>query len=419
MLRVGLSGGIGSGKSTVSARLRELGAVIVDADLVAREVVAPGSLGLAQVAERFGDAILTDQGELDRAALGQVVFADEQARRDLEAITHPLIHQRSAELFAAAPADAIVVHDIPLLVELGTAGAYALTIIVDVPQEERLRRLVELRGMPEEQARARIAAQASDAQRQQAADILLDNSGSVEDLYGAIDRLWHERLVPFERAIAEQVPARRPAELSIIEPRPEWPQEAARILDRLRRALGEQVLRADHIGSTAVPGLSAKDVIDVQVVVPDTAILAQRPVVEALQRVGLLVGSGEWVDHVHAGDLGLSQAASMTHLASEADPHLTTWPKQMIFNADPGRIIHCHVREDNSPAWRTALLFRDWLRAEPAERVAYAELKQQHAAQGLTSNEHAEAKEPWFAQALPRARAWATRQAWAPEQPGD
>lgn len=199
MLRVGLSGGIGSGKSTVSARLAELGAVVVDADLVAREVVEPGMPSLAEIAERFGPGVIAEDGSLDRPALGAVVFGDEQARRDLEAITHPRIHARSAELFAAAPDDAVVVHDLPLLVEMGRGRSYDLTVIVDVPEEVRLRRLVELRGMEIEQARARIAAQATDEERRAAADVLLDNSGTVEELHTQVDRLWHETLVPLAR----------------------------------------------------------------------------------------------------------------------------------------------------------------------------------------------------------------------------
>ncbi|MGD8200735.1 dephospho-CoA kinase [Ornithinimicrobium sp. W1679] len=197
MLWVGLSGGIGSGKSTVSARLAEHGAVVVDADRVAREVVTPGMPALAAIVDRFGPQVLGPDGALDRGVLGQVVFADDGARRDLEAITHPRIAARTRELVAAAPDDAVVVHDIPLLVELDRAAGYALTVIVDVPAEERLRRLVQLRGMDPEQARARIEAQVSDEERAAAADVLLDNSGTIEQLHAAVDRLWDRRLVPF------------------------------------------------------------------------------------------------------------------------------------------------------------------------------------------------------------------------------
>lgn len=201
MLRVGLTGGIASGKSTVSARLAALGAVVVDADRVAREVVAPGSDGLAEVVRRFGDGVLLPDGSLDRPALGAVVFADEAARRDLEAITHPRIAELSARAIAAAPPDAVVVHDLPLLVEMRRSADYALVVVVEVDEAERVRRMVELRGMTVQQARARVAAQASDAQRRRAADVLVDNSGGLAELDSAVDALWAGRLVPFEQAL--------------------------------------------------------------------------------------------------------------------------------------------------------------------------------------------------------------------------
>lgn len=238
MLRIGLSGGIGSGKSTVSARLAELGAVVIDADVVAREVVEPGTPGLTEIAERFGPGVIGTEGRLDRPALGALVFADDVARRDLEAITHPRIHTRSAELMAAAAPDAVVVHDIPLLVEMGREAHYALTVIVDVPEQVRLDRLVELRGMPADQARARITAQADDEARHAAADVLLDNTGTVEQLLVAVDELWHERLVPFEAALRVGGPAS-----TVTRPADDYTtDEARRVLSRLRAALRDHVV---------------------------------------------------------------------------------------------------------------------------------------------------------------------------------
>ena len=158
MLRIGLTGGIGSGKSTVSARLAELGAVVVDADKIAREVVEPGEPALEQIHERFGDAVFIGDGTLDRPALGRVVFGDPQALADLEGITHPAIWRRTAERFAAAEAagSVIGVHDMPLLVEKQMAGEYHLVVVVDTDEQVRLQRLVELRGMPQDEARSRI-----------------------------------------------------------------------------------------------------------------------------------------------------------------------------------------------------------------------------------------------------------------------
>ncbi|KQP85069.1 dephospho-CoA kinase [Aeromicrobium sp. Leaf291] len=192
-LQVGLTGGIGSGKSTVSARLSELGAVVVDYDLLAREAVEPGSAALAAIGARFGDDVIAPDGTLDRPALGSVVFADEQARRDLEAITHPAIRELAAARIAQAPAESVVVHDHPLLVEMGMAGQCDTVVVVDVPTDVQVERLVEQRGMTEADARARLAAQTSREERLAVADEVLDNSGTREQLLDAVDALW-ERL---------------------------------------------------------------------------------------------------------------------------------------------------------------------------------------------------------------------------------
>jgi dephospho-CoA kinase len=191
MLRIGLTGGIGSGKSTVAARLAELGAVVIDSDRLAREVVAPGSPGLARVVERFGREVLGPDGGLDRPRLGQLVFSDPAALADLNAITHPLIRARSEALSsdAAASGAAAVVQDIPLLVENKLAAGFDKVLVVEAPLQLRLSRLAE-RGLDPETARARIAAQASDEQRRAVADIVLDNSGTVAELTAQVDAAW-------------------------------------------------------------------------------------------------------------------------------------------------------------------------------------------------------------------------------------
>jgi dephospho-CoA kinase len=195
VLRIGLTGGIGSGKSTVSRLLAARGAVIVDADVIAREVVEPGTTGLAQVVEAFGDAVVGPEGSLDRAALAAVVFADPEARKRLDGIVHPLVRARAAEIAGAAPPGAVVVHDIPLLVETGQASLYDLVVVVETDPAVRVARLVE-RGLTAEDARARIAAQATDEQRRAVADVVLDNSGTPEQLAEQVDRLWVERVAP-------------------------------------------------------------------------------------------------------------------------------------------------------------------------------------------------------------------------------
>jgi len=181
-MQVGLTGGVASGKSTVAALLRELGAVVVDSDQLAREVVEPGTPGLAAVVEAFGERVLTDDGRLDRAALGAVVFADPDLRRRLEAILHPLIRARSAEIAAAAPPGALVVHDIPLLVESGQADRFDAVLVVDVPVQTQVDRMVRERGWTRQDAEARVRAQASREERRAVATYVLDNTGTRDDL---------------------------------------------------------------------------------------------------------------------------------------------------------------------------------------------------------------------------------------------
>ena len=194
-MRIGLTGGIGSGKSTVSALLAARGAVVIDADRIAREVVEPGTPGLAAVVEAFGADVLTADGSLDRPALAAIVFGDPEARKRLDGIVHPLVRARAAELAAAAPEDSVVVHDVPLLVETGQAGSYDLVLVVEAHPETRVSRLVR-RGLAAEDARARMAAQATDEQRRAVADVVLDNSGTEGELAAQVDRFWTERVRP-------------------------------------------------------------------------------------------------------------------------------------------------------------------------------------------------------------------------------
>jgi dephospho-CoA kinase len=194
VIRLGLTGGIGSGKSTVSRLLAELGAVVVDADLVAREVVEPGTPGLAAVVEAFGEGVLQPDGTLDREALGKVVFGDDAARRRLSGILHPLIGARSAELWAQAEAAgaAVLVHDVPLLVESGLEGMYDEVLVVDVAPEVQLDRLVRLRRMNRADAEQRLAVQATREVRLASATKVLHNDGTVEDLQAQVRALWED-----------------------------------------------------------------------------------------------------------------------------------------------------------------------------------------------------------------------------------
>lgn len=192
MLKVGLTGGIGAGKSEVSRLLVEHGAVLIDADRIAREVVESGTPGLEAVVAEFGPEVLTEDGRLDRPRLGSIVFSDPERLAALNAIVHPLVAARAAELQDAAPDDAIVVYDVPLLVENDLAGQYEVVVVVDAADEIRVDRLTRLRGMSEADAKARIAAQATREDRLRVADIVIVNEGTLEELQARVDEVWDE-----------------------------------------------------------------------------------------------------------------------------------------------------------------------------------------------------------------------------------
>ena len=188
---VGLTGGIGSGKSTVAALLAERGAIVVDADAIAREVVEPGMPALTKLADRFGDDVIREDGTLDRAILAERAFVNDESKKDLEAITHPAIGEEFLRRVAASPPDAVVVHDVPLLVESTRGYQYDAVIVVEAPLEVRLDRL-EARGVPRDDARRRIALQASDEERRKVATRAVDNRGDVEALARQVDDIWQQ-----------------------------------------------------------------------------------------------------------------------------------------------------------------------------------------------------------------------------------
>ncbi|WP_405162426.1 dephospho-CoA kinase [Nocardia sp. NBC_01499] len=398
MLRIGLTGGMGAGKSTVARILADLGAVIVDSDLIAREVVAPGTEGLAALVDAFGAEILAADGSLDRPALAAKAFADDESRATLNSITHPLVGKRTTELISAAPSDAIVVQDIPLLVENGLAPLMNLVIVVDVDAETRLRRLVEFRGVAESDARARIAAQATDEQRRAVADVLLDNSGAPAAIEGTVRQLWRERLVPFEHNLRTRTPARRTTEIRVEPANPDWAAQAQRLIARLWVACGAGASRIDHIGSTSVPDLPAKDVIDLQITVADLA--AADGLRDALGAAGFPVRPE------------ITQDNPRPTPQDPAGIDVSLWTKRFHNNADPGRLANVHVRVDGSPGQEFALLFRDWLRADADARAEYVEVKRaaEAKAAGLTGAAatiaYLDVKEPWFTAVYPRMLAW-------------
>src|ERR1700757_2158403 len=218
MLRIGLTGGIGAGKSAVSATFAKCGGVIVDGDVIAREVVQPGTEGLASLVEAFGKDILLPDGALDRTALAAKAFRDDEARNKLNGIVHPLVGKRRSKIIASVSDDAVVVEDIPLLVESGMAPLFPLVVVVHADAEVRVRRLVDQRGMSEEDARARIAAKADAEQRRAVADVWLDNSSTPEELAQRAHAVWNERIVPVAHNINERQIARAPARLGPPDP---------------------------------------------------------------------------------------------------------------------------------------------------------------------------------------------------------
>jgi len=392
---VGLTGGIGAGKSAVAGRLARNGAVVIDADQLAREVVEPGTGGLAEIVDVFGPAVLTADGALDRPALAAKVFGDDEARRRLEGVIHPRVRARTAQLARAAGRDAIVVNDVPLLAEAGLAAAFHLVIVVEADRDRRVRRLIETRGMTAQEAAARMAAQAGDDRRRAAADVLLDNNGALDDLHARVDALYRDRLRPFDEHLRLRVSAEPGRDLRIVDPDPTWPAQAERLAARIRHALRADAAgaRVEHIGSTAVPGLPAKDIIDLM--------LGVRTLDEADAIAGTLGDAGfprrvgEWIDNARG-------------IPGE------TWPKRLHGTADPGRPVNLHVRVTGSPGWRFALLMRDHLRAVPQARDGYAAEKVTWARQHRDRFSYGEAKEPWFDAEARAADDWAEATGWQP-----
>lgn len=399
MLRIGLTGGIAAGKSTISERLGVLGATIVDADVLARDAVAPGSEGLAAIRAKFGPGIVTPDGALDRPALGSIVFGDEEARDALNAIVHPAVRDLYVARLREIPDDSVVVHDVPLLVENGMSADYHLVINVDAPVPERIRRMRTERGMSDADAAARIAAQAGDHERRLAVDVWLRNEGDKGEVLEQVGQLWHDRILPFHANLTAGRRAERTGGPVLHSYDPTWPAQAERIAARIRRVCGRGIIDVDHIGSTAVPGLPAKDVIDLQVSVPGPEVLDA--VTVPLAEAGFPRVPGEWRD---------------TPKPNDPDP--AHWDKRFHANADPGRDVNVHVRVAGSAGWRYALEFRDWLRSEDDWRSAYLAEKRAiaraHAGDHTTAG-YAEAKEPWFTDvADPALTHWTAATGWRP-----
>lgn len=386
MLRIGLTGGIGAGKSTVSRAFAQCGGIVVDGDVISREVVEPGTEGLAKLVEHFGDGILHDSGPsagaLNRPALAAIAFSAEDNRLALNGIVHPLVARRRSELIAAAADDAVIVEDIPLLVESHMAPMFPLVVVVHADVDVRVRRLIAHRGFSEDDARARIAAQAGEEQRRRVADVWLDNSGSEGELTERARELWRSRIMPFAHNIAARTPAHDPTALVAADPA--WAEQARRAVARLNTACGHRAKRVDHVGSTAVAGLDARDIIDIQVTVG--SLEAADELAESLLNAGYPRVGRITADRRLDGRTGL-------------------WPKRFHASADPGRPTHVHLRVEGEPGQRFALLFVDWLTANPGVRSDYLAVKRDGGPDAIGR---------WFTEAYPRAGEWAEATGWSP-----
>ena len=378
MLRIGLTGGIGAGKSTVSAMLVDHGAVLVDADKIAREVVEPGQPLLERLAETFGAEVLHPDGSLNRPALAAAAFVDSDRTAQLNGLMHPAIRDRTAEHFASHADAEIVVHDVPLLVENSMTPAYHLNLLVDVPAEVRLRRLMDSRGMDRDDAAARISRQADDETRRADCDVIIDNSGSVEETKAAVGRLIESRIRPFAANLTAGRWAPRTV-LDLVDPADaDWSGDAQRVVAKLRHGTADE-FTVEHIGSTSVPGLPAKDVIDLQLLVPD--LIAARELEPRLAELGY--PGTEMSDHLGEGG---------------------TEPKWFHANSDPGRAVNMHVRTADSVGAHFARAFRDLLTEDAGERERYLQVKRELTAEakaaGATDAQmtrtYAESKELYF-----------------------
>lgn len=391
MLQIGLTGGIGSGKSTVASLLAELGGHLVDADALAREVVEPGTPGLAQVQEAFGPGVLTEEGALDRSELAARVFGDEQARARLNAIVHPLVRSRTEAIVADLPEDAVVIQDVPLIVENDLAADYHLVVVVGTDRHVRTLRLQRDRGMTPTQVEARMRAQATDEDRRRVADVWIDNGADPEATRLQVAHFWHTRAIPYAENLAAGRPAPR-SEHPVLSRPPgpprTWAVQAEYLLERLLRAGGDLIRTADHVGSTAVPGLLGQDVIDLQLGVDDPA--AAEDLTQRLRQAGF----------PGVRTAGRPQAPS------------NPWRGLAHRGADPGRAVNVCLKTGQA-ARRRAVLLRDWLRDDAVARQEYAALKSALIEQGSPAAGYRAGKDRWLEGAVQRMQAWADHTGWS------
>ena len=375
VLRVGLTGGIGSGKSTAARRFAARGAVLVDSDVLAREVVAPGTDGLAEVVAAFGDGVLGRDGALDRPALAAVVFADPPARERLNAIVHPRVRDRTEQLAAAAAADAIVVQDVPLLVETASPAAFALVVVVHADAAVRVRRLVDARGMSAADARARIAAQADDDTRRAAADVWLDNTGRPRRWRPRSTRCGTGGSCPSRPTCGDRRPVLAPPG-GPVAPDPGWAAAAT--------------------GSPLVwPGPPGSP--------PARRHTSARPLCPGCPRSTSSTSSSPSTPAPTSRRSGPRSTPPGSPVWTSGPVRRAEWGHA---GADPGCPVRVHGCAAGSPAWRAALLRRDWLRDDAVARARAPGWRCCAAQTGRR-------RRPWEEAAVTRMDDWAASSGWS------
>lgn len=412
MLEIGLTGGIGSGKSTIAHELASLGAHVIDSDQLARDVVAPGTEGLAQVVASFGPEMLFEDGNLDRAKLGRRVFSKPEDLATLNGIIHPLVRQRSEEKVRALPPGAVVVHDVPLLVEKHMAKLYDLVMVVSASRATRQKRLLDSRALSLEDIERRMAAQATDEARREVADIWLNNDGDPTATTHVLRQVWHERLAPYAVNLANERPASHSGLLNLLRSQQNgrnWHIKATQMANRIGYRLGIREGDICHIGATAVPGLDAEDVVELQLGVATrreaesvTASLASAgyPLVADAEGGAACEDFERWWS-THAQTVGSGRDGF----------------ERVHASADPGQNALVYVRQISSARWAYPLLMRDWLRADPRARDDFSRVRARWAGASVSRETFAAQCAAYLDGVTPAALAWA-EQNWRLPAPG-
>lgn len=375
MIKIGLSGGIGSGKSTVVKMLSSCGAYIIDSDKLAREVVEPGTPGLHSIVEHFGEKVLAESGELNRNALSAIVFQSDEARKVLNSITHPRIAQRTQQLIEEAPRDSIIVHDTPLLVELNLGVFYDAVIIVWASMETRLHRLQKYRDMPQEEALSRIHAQTSDEIRSQTADVVIDNNSTVEAARAQVYDLFYHYLVPWRDHLIEGEPLSMPISLVSHQGKnPIAPKIIARLWTLLHSVTDSGIVSIEHIGATSMNLSLGQDIIDIHIT----------------------------VTHWNKKDIILSTLKDGGYVMVKYRHDEEKLAEYILSSTNPLRKSCIYIHHVDNPCREMYLHSNEFLRLHPQYHQQYIQSK----VEGLLSEKYSHNKKLFFESLYPQIQQW-------------